>query len=221
MPTTLPVNIDTTYADSASDASVALHQQHHDALHGTYNAYAPTVGHYYWSSNASVSTAATMGNGSERAYPVYLRAGTLDRLGVSVGTVGQAGSLIRLGVRLDAGGYPGNLLADAGTVAGDVANTLAQATIATAIPTAGWYWLTATVQAAGTTQPTLYVVSGAPGHYLPLTTATATAPTFSAGPTTCLINATATVSGALPTAWTATGMTTGGTCARFVFRYSA
>jgi hypothetical protein len=32
----LPVNIDTTYADTG-DASVKLHQQHHDALHGIIN----------------------------------------------------------------------------------------------------------------------------------------------------------------------------------------
>jgi hypothetical protein len=33
----LPVNIDSTYADSGSDASVALHQQHHDTIHGAVN----------------------------------------------------------------------------------------------------------------------------------------------------------------------------------------
>lgn len=33
----LPVNIDTTYADDGGDASVALHQQHHDAIHALYN----------------------------------------------------------------------------------------------------------------------------------------------------------------------------------------
>ena len=33
----LPVNIDTTYADSGTDASVKLHQQHHDAIGGIVN----------------------------------------------------------------------------------------------------------------------------------------------------------------------------------------
>lgn len=33
----LPIDIDTTYADSGTDASVQAHQQHHDALHGFHN----------------------------------------------------------------------------------------------------------------------------------------------------------------------------------------
>lgn len=33
----LPVNIDTTYADSGTDASVKTHQQHHDLLHTVVN----------------------------------------------------------------------------------------------------------------------------------------------------------------------------------------
>lgn len=34
---TLPVNIDSTYADDGGDASVALHQQHHDEIHAAVN----------------------------------------------------------------------------------------------------------------------------------------------------------------------------------------
>lgn len=34
----LPVDIDTAYSDDAGDASVALHQQHHDAIHAIVNA---------------------------------------------------------------------------------------------------------------------------------------------------------------------------------------
>lgn len=33
----LPVNVDSTYADSGTDASVALHQQHHDSIHSAVN----------------------------------------------------------------------------------------------------------------------------------------------------------------------------------------
>ena len=36
-PTSLPVNVDTTYADDGGDASVKLHQQHHDSVHGLVN----------------------------------------------------------------------------------------------------------------------------------------------------------------------------------------
>lgn len=35
--TDLPVNIDTSYADSGTDATVKTHQQHHDAVHALYN----------------------------------------------------------------------------------------------------------------------------------------------------------------------------------------
>jgi hypothetical protein len=33
----LPVDIDATYADDSSDASVKAHQQHHDSVHALYN----------------------------------------------------------------------------------------------------------------------------------------------------------------------------------------
>ncbi len=33
----LPVNINTTYPDSEVDASIALHQQHHDIIHAAIN----------------------------------------------------------------------------------------------------------------------------------------------------------------------------------------
>lgn len=35
----LPINIDTTYADSGTDTTVKSHQQHHDAIHGVVNAF--------------------------------------------------------------------------------------------------------------------------------------------------------------------------------------
>lgn len=38
MPAALPVNVDTTYADDAGDASVKTHQQHHDEIHAFVNA---------------------------------------------------------------------------------------------------------------------------------------------------------------------------------------
>lgn len=37
MTSPLPVTLDSTYADSGTDPSVAAHQQHHDALHARYN----------------------------------------------------------------------------------------------------------------------------------------------------------------------------------------
>lgn len=39
----LPVNVDTTYADSGTDPSVKLHQQHHDAIHAAVNKISTTA----------------------------------------------------------------------------------------------------------------------------------------------------------------------------------
>lgn len=41
---TLPTNIDVTYGDDAGDASVKLHQQHHDAIHTFVNGAVPSAG---------------------------------------------------------------------------------------------------------------------------------------------------------------------------------
>jgi hypothetical protein len=35
----LPINVDTTYGDNPNDASVKLHQQHHDTIHGAIDAF--------------------------------------------------------------------------------------------------------------------------------------------------------------------------------------
>jgi hypothetical protein len=41
----LPTNVDSTYADSGTDASVALHQQHHDTIHAVTNYVAGASGY--------------------------------------------------------------------------------------------------------------------------------------------------------------------------------
>jgi hypothetical protein len=40
----LPINIDTTYADSGTDPSQKLHQQHHDAIHGFLGKFDTSIG---------------------------------------------------------------------------------------------------------------------------------------------------------------------------------
>jgi hypothetical protein len=40
----LPVNIDSTYADSGTDASVKLHQQYHDTIHGVVKEFDTGIG---------------------------------------------------------------------------------------------------------------------------------------------------------------------------------
>lgn len=59
----LPVNVDSTYADSGTDASVKTHQQHHDSIHALVNKLdiaAPTSGIVYASAQYSV-----LGNGTD------------------------------------------------------------------------------------------------------------------------------------------------------------
>jgi len=54
----LPVNIDAAYPDSATDASVKLHQQYHDGIHALVNQFdvgaTPTNGQV-WAWNAALS----------------------------------------------------------------------------------------------------------------------------------------------------------------------
>lgn len=52
----LPINIDTTYPDSATDASQKLHQQQHDSIHGIVN--------QFDTANASSAGFVPVGDGS-------------------------------------------------------------------------------------------------------------------------------------------------------------
>jgi hypothetical protein len=96
----LPVNIDSTYADSGTDASVALHQQHHDTIHAGVNSLADVfaITNYGASTGASDNTtavqAAINAANSNGGGIVYVPAGTFictGRLsipgGVSAGQV--------------------------------------------------------------------------------------------------------------------------------------
>ena len=58
---TLPVNIDTTYADSATDASVPLHQSYHDTLHALTNIAAVSVTTFTSAGLTAAATAAGAG----------------------------------------------------------------------------------------------------------------------------------------------------------------
>jgi len=85
---------------------------------------------------------------------------TITRIGAEINAAGQAGSLLRLGIYNDSNGIPGSLLLDAGTIAGDSAMSVQEITISQAL-SPGVYWFAAVVQAAASTQPTVYVVSAA------------------------------------------------------------
>lgn len=134
---TLPTNIDATYPDESSGD--ALHQQHHDVIHGAVNripddgsavvtettgsaAYARTrganagaSGHYFAAMSGALSTGAPALN-LLTVHPLDIgEAVTLDRIGIEV-TTAAASSFCRLGLYADHGGKPGALLLDAGQV---------------------------------------------------------------------------------------------------------
>lgn len=125
-----------------------------------------------WQSGATAN--ATSGNNSLRAMPwVCHQAITINRIGASVTTVGEAGSKVRLGIYADTGaGAPGALVVDAGQINGDSA-TVQELTISSTALAAGTYWLAAVVQSVTTTQPQLRVVNltgFAPYIPIPITT---------------------------------------------------
>lgn len=90
------------------------------------------------------------------AVPVVFRnEGTIDALGIYVGTAGQSGAKIRLGMYLDNGSgcYPGALVVDGGQVSADSTGVK---TISVSVPVkAGVYWVVAVAQSAPSTQPSV------------------------------------------------------------------
>jgi hypothetical protein len=117
---------------------------------------AALVGKWYATAPSAIATGIPP-ESFERAVPIRVaRDCTIDQLAVGVTVVGSAGAVIRLGVRADNNGAPGTLLVDAGTVDGTATGT-PTATLGTPLAlTAGTrVWLTAVVQGAATTRPTV------------------------------------------------------------------
>lgn len=168
----------------------------------------PTGGSYVFLVSQDGTSTSTRANSTEVATPFWFNGGTILRIGAEVTTIGDAGSKIRLGIRADASGVPsGTVLLDAGQIAGDSA-TVQEITLGTPLTLPpGWYWATATVQSAPTTQPTTRTISRMHPYYL-LATGTS-APT--SGTTVVGVSQTG-VTGALPASWT--GATTAGAMTR-------
>lgn len=96
--------------------------------------------------------------GYEAWQPIYLTAGTYDRLGVY--TTVAAVSTWRLGIDNNTTGFrPDTNLLDAGTVDMNAAAGLQQITISLTISADGWYWFRAKVDAY-TASPTVMCVNG-------------------------------------------------------------
>lgn len=92
----LPTNIDSSYADDGSDASVAAHQQHHDTIHAAVNAAAGGTTGQVWAKTSSADYAqawitAPWGGGDFFRSGYYSHgvpvAGTFGSLTLNVNTV--------------------------------------------------------------------------------------------------------------------------------------
>lgn len=167
--------------------------------------------------SSSKQTSAGDGQNSRlRLTPVYFhRSVTIDRLGFEVTTVGENGCAFRPGVYADSGNlYPGALLLDAGAVPADAAagTGIKEITVSLVIP-AGVVWFGGANQGAPTTRPALRMVSGSPPVGTDVSTgSSANQASWNQG----------SVTGALPTTFTATPSGSGGNAvARIFWRIAA
>lgn len=154
--------------------------------------------YYFASGTNSVTTSATLTNGTLRVHPFYVpNACVLSRIGADVTSAGDSGSKYRLGIYADNGsGYPGTLVLDAGTIAGD-SNTVQEITISQALDP-GMYWIGGVVQVVTVTQPTIRVINAVTMPYVALGTSAPTAGQVHVG------YQQGSVTGALPPVFTST-----------------
>jgi hypothetical protein len=173
---------------------------------------APASGNYYYDSQGAISTVATLGNGTLRAYAYQVApAGfTISTIGCEVTVVGDSGSQIRLGLYSDytvAGGVMSMaLIQDFGTIAGDSTVVHEITSINLALSGGANVWFAAVVQGAPSTQPTIRIVTTSnPG--IVMASNTLTAIPAGGGPSACYThNATiATLGTALPATFTVAG----------------
>lgn len=174
-------------------------------------------GQYYFSHYTSV-TAQTLADGTLVLCPVWLSAGTIDRIGVDV-AVAAAASAIRVGIYTDDLGLPANLIAEAnngiGTYPLDSTTTgVKDAAISAVIPVNGRYWL------AGVCQGSAAVQIQAPGNIgnnpIPIPLGTAAL----GGTTAYFSRIKASVASALPGTITGLNGNPQGTRFRWHFRYA-
>jgi hypothetical protein len=164
-------------------------------------------GQYYHPVSAGSSgTSSTLANGSLRVAPFFVpNSVTLSRIGAEITSAGDAGCKLRLGIYADDGtGYPGALVLDAGTIAGDSV-AVQEITISQAL-SPGLYWIGGAVQLVTVTQPTVRTT----GTWTPPVSIRAGTTIPSAG-ASMIGYVHGSVSGALPSSFTATVAPAGST----------
>jgi hypothetical protein len=167
------------------------------------------TGQYYYSSYHGSATQALTLNSLWLA-PVWLRAGTIDRLAINVMTA-AASSSVRLCIADDDNGLPDTVLGQTGSL--DTSTTGAkEGTVSILIPKNGIYWMGAVLQGATGVAAASFNVGGIGA--LPLGT---TLPDD--GTTNTYTLAVSAVTGAIPSPITGTSKSQGRV--RLTFRYSA
>ena len=166
---TLPINIDTTYADDGTRPDVALHQQHHDSLHKLAKAGGTTGQVLAKASNTDFDTAWTApsggggGGGQGHKVGAWYRAmnspvqnnvsaaanriyampvylgGNIDRIACNVVTA-AASATVNLLIYADSNNYPGAVIYDSGALAATATGNIIHTTTTTVTITAGWHW---------------------------------------------------------------------------------
>lgn len=187
----LPVNVDSTYADSGTDASVALHQQHHDTIHAAVNGlgyglairnrgagafdlnYALPGWQVFGSSPALFSATGTSTAVTTEIYftPIYIAVTSVfDGVGTTV-TTAAASSLARIGLYSadSSTRAPSALLYDWGTVSGATTGDKRITISVTLQP--GVYWLAQALDSTTLTcaclNPSAAVAPFTSVHYAP------------------------------------------------------
>lgn len=146
-----PSDIGAATAAQGAKADTAVQPS---SLHGFQNLYRvrPIAGRWVTLSANQVRSSNAPTQGQMRGFPVWLDAGTLDRIGVEVTKEGSAGAVLRLGIYADNGkGLPETRVLDAGTIDATILGTH-EITISQVV-TSGVYWLVCASQGGPTTPP--------------------------------------------------------------------
>lgn len=157
----------------------------------------PIAGRYVTLGGARTTGAPT--RDQLRGFPVWLDAGSLDRIGCEVVTPGGTGCVVRLGI-YTGGDFPATRLLDAGVIDGTVTGAQ-EITISQTIASSGVYWLVAAVQGSDTL-PNVRTFGSSPLEQLDMGTALAGALANTPAGFGFTMRRTA-ISGALPTSGTA------------------
>jgi hypothetical protein len=146
-----------------ADSSTATGLKWAAASAGATNLLDGTLGTYRrFNANGTIDTSAAATLDATFYQPVYLPAGTVDRIAIRTGAGGSytGTQAVRLGIYNQSNGRPTTVLVDAGTVAPAANATNYEITISQAV-TAGWYFIATNLQDDGGDSPKFVTMGSA------------------------------------------------------------